>query len=174
MFKKLLLLVVGGVAAAGGFFYYTSLAPEEAESLAQRLSEQKVNLENIARDIADSEVVKKAIDKGTQALAETPAVKNWLNDTVKAYAQEQQGVNLSDAQASELVNSLMDLRGFSEVAAAGDSLDPSSFTAEQRQRLDEIMARGDQVFQEHLGVPMNQFLTTMSRSSIMGPADNGE
>jgi hypothetical protein len=174
MFKKLLLLVVGGVAAAGGFFYYTSLAPEEAESLAQRLSEQKVNLEKIARDIADSEVVKKAIDKGTQALAETPAVKSWLNDTVKSYAQEQQGVSLSDAQASELVNSLMDLRSFSEVAAGGDSLDPSAFTAEQRQRLDEIMARGDQVFQEHLGVPMNQFLTSMSRSAMSRPATEGE
>ena len=165
MFKKLVLLIVGGLGAAGGFFYYTSLPEEEVSALADSLSQQKMNLENIARDIANSETVKKAIDKGKEALVESPQVKSWLNDTLQDYAQQQQ-VDLTEQEAGELVERLMELRSFSQNALQDQVAGQEPYTAEQEQRLEEIMARGDVVFQQHLGVPMNQFLTAMSKSSF--------
>lgn len=165
MFKKLVLLMVGGLAAAGGFYYYTNLPEEEASALADSLSKQKVNLENMARDIANSETVKKAIDKGREALAESPQVQNWLNDTLQEYAQQQQ-VSLSEQEAGELVDRLMELRSFSENALQDQAAGQEPYTPEQQQRFEEIMARGDAAFQQYLGVPMNQFLTAMSKSSF--------
>ncbi|MDX1696176.1 MAG: hypothetical protein R3208_20600 [Ketobacteraceae bacterium] len=165
MFKKLVLLIAGAAASAAGFMYYTSLAPDEADALADSLSRQKVNLENIARDIAGSEVVQQVIHKGKEALAESPAVKQWLQEQLQTYAQEQKGVELSPQQSGELVDHLMALRGFSDSALEAQADGEEMLSREQQQRLEDIMARGDTAFQEHLGVPMQQFLVALSKSS---------
>lgn len=180
MFKKLLLLVVGAGLAAGGFFYYTNLPEEESEALVKSLSEQKVNLEKIADDIADSEVVRRTLEKGKQKLEQgrqklqegaaeimdRAQAEKWLNSTVESYALETQDIDLSDAQVQELVDKLMALRGFSENAMAEQLAGEEPYTPEQQQRFEQIMEEGDAAFQEHLGVPLTHFLTTLSKSSF--------
>lgn len=166
MFKKLVLLIVGAVLAGGGFLFYTSLPEERTAAITETFEKQKINLESIADDIANSDMVKQAIEKGKQTIMESDQAQTWLRGTVKEYAQQVKGVELSEQDAQELVTALMDLRSFSEEALQEQAAGQEPYTQEQQQRFTEIMNRGDAAFQEHLGVPMNHFLTTLSKSSF--------
>ena len=165
MFKKLILLIVGGVAAAGGFIYYTQMPAEQADALVESLSRQKLNLENIARDIASSEAVKKAVDRSKAALAGSSQVQGWLREQIQGYAQQQQ-LELSQADTQSLVEAVTELGQFSGGALVGQTNQVSLGTEEQ-QRLENVLVHGDAVFEQHLGVSMRQFLTTLRQSAML-------
>lgn len=166
MFKKLLLLIIGGGAAAGGFLYYTNLPPEESEALVKSISEQKLNLENIATDIAESDVVQKAISKGKEHLMETPQAKEWLTKMVQGYANEFQGAELSEQASAEVVDVLVKVRAFSEQAQKDQAAGAEPFNAEHQEQFANIMAEGDEVLQQHLGISLTEFLTKINKSSF--------
>lgn len=165
MFKKLVLLILGGAGAAAGFSYFTQMPADQAEALVDSLVQQKVNLESVAKDIANSDVVKRAIDKSKDALAESPQVQTWLNDQLRDYARQQQ-VELGEEDALELVDAVMALRQFSESENL-DGAGKPALSQDAQQRLATAMARGDAVFNQHLGIPMSQFLKRLSESSAL-------
>lgn len=166
MFKKLLLLIIGGGAAAGGFMYYTSLPEEESAALVKSISEQKVNLQNIASDIAESEVVQKAISKGKERLMESPQAQEWLAKMVQGYANEYKGTELSEEASQEVVDVLVKVREFSEKAQKEQAAGAEPFNAQHQQQFAEIMEQGDQVLQQHLGITLTEFLTKINKSSF--------
>ncbi|MCG8671254.1 MAG: hypothetical protein MI867_17745 [Pseudomonadales bacterium] len=175
MFKKLLLLIIGGAAAYGGFWYYTNLPQGESDALAEKLSEQKINLENIAKDIAESEVVQKAISKGKEQLEEhlmeAPQTKEWLAKMVQGYAQEFQGKELTEEASAEIVDVLVEVRQFSEDAMKEQAAGAEPYNPEQQRRFEQIMTDGDVVFQQHLGVSLTEFLAKINKSSFQQVVD---
>lgn len=166
MFKKLFLLIIGGAAAAGGFIYYTQMPKDQSDALVESLADQKVNIEKIAKDIINSDAVQVAIKKGTDKLMEAQQTQDWLGDMVKSYAQEFQGVEVTDEAAQEMVQALTKLRKFSQDALQNQADGVAAYTAEQQQRFDHLMEEGDEVFQRHLGIPMTEFLAKINKSSF--------
>lgn len=165
MLKKLVLLIIGGVVAAAGFLYVTQLPKEDTSAIVEKLTEQKMNLENVAQDIAKSDLVQKAITKGKEHLMESPQAQEWLAKMVKEYAQQAQGADLTDEQSQELVEVLMDVREFSEQAAKEQQAGADAFSPENQERFEAIRENGDQVFQQYLGISLTEFLVRINKSS---------
>ena len=166
MFKKLLLLIIGGGAAAGGFMYYISLPEDESAALVRSISEQKVNLQNIASDIAESGVIQKAISKGKENLMESPQAQEWLAKMVQGYANEHKQAKLSEEASEEVVDILVKVREFSEKAHKEQATGAEPFNAEHQRQFAQIMEQGDQVLQRHLGITLTEFLTKINKSSF--------
>ena len=78
MLKKLFLLILGGAIAAGGFILYTNMPQSDADALAEKISNQKVNLQNIAQDLVNSEAVQSVLEKGREHLLASDHAQEWL------------------------------------------------------------------------------------------------
>ncbi len=166
MFKKILLLLIGGGAASAGFLYYVNLPQDESEALAQRFSEQKINLKNIAADIAQSDVVQQAISKGKEHLIQAPQTQQWLAKMVQSYAKQSQGETLSDEASEQVVDVLMQVRQLSEQLNQQQLEGAKPLNEEQRQHFTAVMAQGDEVLQQHLGVSVAEFLSGLNKSPL--------
>ena len=166
MLKKLFLLILGGAIAAGGFFFYTNMPQSDADALAEKISNQKVNLQNIAQDLVNSEAVQSVLEKGREHLLASDQAQEWLGKMVQTYAKEVKGVELSTEDAGEMIDVLMELRQFSDQAAKQGVEDVQGFSMEHQQQFQTIMSRGDEVFQRNLNMSMTEFLASINRASL--------
>ena len=182
--KKLFLAVIGGVIAASGFYWYLDKANpllqmaqqyKESGSSAIELPDLSLDTWNKVElfdalgqkfDLSESEAPSSGATGVTgREVSADPLLEHWIKGLLDDKAEAAGKAPLSDDSRKRMVNLLLGMRNIAQ-----QSLDAKkagkSLTNDETVKIAALMAKGEVMFSNMLGMPLSEFMATLTKDDL--------
>lgn len=170
--KKLFIAIVGGLVAASAFYWYLDkenpllqMAEHYQQSGVKPVQLPDLDFDNwkeadFLNDLSGSMASEEGPHAGADRLME-----HWMGGLVTQTAKDAGKPPLAESTKNELVTVLMMMRHSAQQYAIssreGDSLDNAT-----KLKIAAIMAKGEMLFSQHLGIPLSEFMATLTKKDL--------
>lgn len=175
--KKLFIAIIGGVIAASGFYWYLDKANpllqmaqqyKESGSKAVELPDLSLDSWNKVElfDALEQKFDLSAVDSlSGEVPAADPLLEHWINGLLDDKAEAAGKAPLPQESRKRMVNLLLGMREVAkqsvEAKKAGQSL-----TNEEKLKVAALMAKGEVMFSNMLGVPLSEFMAALTKDDL--------